>query len=103
MACRSISQLVSAFVGFLMTFALAVQTASANYPHMPEFGVDCTPCHFGQGGMYPVDGDCLSCHDGTAALEVVGHSSGTTTDKYGTWSMPCLSCHDGMYQQQFRA
>jgi hypothetical protein len=69
---------------------------------MPEFGVDCTDCHFAHGGTYPDDTDCLGCHDGLYALAVVGHSSATTSEKYGTWSMPCLTCHYGMYQWQFR-
>jgi hypothetical protein len=69
---------------------------------MPEFGVDCMDCHFAHGGTFPDDTDCLACHDGSFAPQVVGHSSDTTSDQYGSWSMPCSSCHNGMYQWQFR-
>jgi hypothetical protein len=96
------ARLTAALVGLVATFALTTQPASSNYPHMPEFGVDCMSCHFGHGGTYPDDTDCLGCHDGSAAPEVLGHSSATTSDKYGTWSIPCVTCHNGMYQWQFR-
>lgn len=96
------ARLVAAFLTLLATYALTLDSASANYPHMPEFGVDCAACHFGHGGTYPDDTDCLGCHDGSFAPQVVGHSSDTTSNKYGTWSMSCTTCHNGMYQWQFR-
>ena len=97
----SIALLIALFMGILMTSTLGVSPASANYPHLPEFGVDCTPCHFGSGGTYPNDTDCLTCHDGSASIEVVGHSSATTSEKYGTWNIECTTCHTGMYQYQY--
>ncbi len=99
---RPATLLTIAFLGLLVASVLAVQPASANYPHLPEFGVDCVGCHFGHGGMFPDDTDCLVCHDGIFAPEVVGHSSDTTSEQYGTWSIDCTTCHNGMYQWQFR-
>ncbi len=102
------ARLAIAFMGLLAVLALTIQPANANYPHLPEFGVDCSACHMtahSGGAMWPVDADCLECHDGSLEPDIpmaLGHSSDTTSDQYGTWSIDCLTCHDGMYQWQFR-
>ncbi len=41
------ARLIVALMGFLAASALTIQTANANFPHMPEFGVDCFDCHMG--------------------------------------------------------
>jgi hypothetical protein len=102
MTAPSTARTAAAIIGMLAISALTLQSASANYPHLPEFGVACESCHFASGGTYPNDTDCLGCHDGSFGPMVVGHSSDTTSNKYGSWHMNCMDCHNGMYQWQFR-
>jgi hypothetical protein len=91
MTTYSSARLTAALMGLLATSALTLQPASANYPHLVGPGVDCTDCHWAHGGgIWPDDTTCLVCHDGLFAPEVVGHSSQTTSDQYGMWSIPCL-------------
>lgn len=87
-----------------------------DYPHNFVQNASCNTgtCHSAYGGGAGPDyklGDisCLFCHDGTdpagslTAPTVVGHSSATTSTKYGTWAMKCIDCHHEHLQAQYWA
>lgn len=89
------------------------------YPHSTASNVTCSSCH----SVYsdeprlippallhePASLDdtklnqlCLSCHDDTVAPQVATHSSLTTDNGYGDWSIECVGCHAPHDQPQFR-
>jgi len=85
-----------------------------DYPHNYVQNASCNTgtCHSAYGGGAGPDyklGDisCLFCHDDTdpagslTAPTVAGHSSATTSTKYGTWSVNCIDCHHEHLQMQY--
>ena len=69
----------------------------------------CTSCHdmsaFDQPNLIPGGSEivyediCLGCHDGSEARMMPGHSSATTSTKYGSWTVGCPVCHNQHTQE----
>jgi len=82
-------------------------------PHNMAYNISCLSCHVahkaGTAGFLltntaaTIDNLCQSCHNGTIADFVEGHSSTTTTAKYGTWHRSCTNCHNPHSQEQWRS
>jgi len=96
---------------------LVVSAYPLNYPHNEVNGISCSTCHYEHGGQpilmppwtagqpqniddTPTNTLCWSCHNDLTAPYVRTHSSLTTDDDYGDWSMECRTCHNP-HQQQF--
>ena len=66
--------------------------------HNDSNSIACSDCH---RDNFPFDDICLWCHTNDtgggyskmSAPKVLGHSSTTTSGKYGTWSTLCKDCH----------
>jgi len=114
------TSLVNSMALFLTTLVVVSLWASPSvaedndYPHNYVQNASCNTgtCHSAYGGGAGPDyklGDisCLFCHDDSdptgslPAPTVVGHSSATTSTKYGTWAMKCIDCHHEHLQAQY--
>lgn len=98
----------------------AVGGAEAFYPHASVNGIACPSCHVpfeGVGSHWlpawtvhtPVNSDdtqfnslCWSCHNDVLAPRMETHSSLSTDNRYGNWSMECRTCHWPHHEPQFR-
>jgi predicted CXXCH cytochrome family protein len=97
----------------------AIQADTLDYPHTGANNIGCDSCHFIYGGEpsllppwtshTPQDIDdtqyntlCWSCHNGLDFIYVRTHSSLSTDNSYGDWSVECRTCHNPHYQKQFR-
>ena len=105
-------------VGVLLTCsAIAAGVArGADYPHNDTNDIGCESCHYLRDGNLPpwsghvpqniddtaTNNLCWSCHNDLQAPYVRTHSSLSTGNKYGDWSMPCTVCHDQHKQAQCR-
>jgi hypothetical protein len=99
---------------------IAIQASALDYPHSGANIITCDSCHFIYGGEpsllppwtshVPQDIDdtqynmlCWSCHNGLDVLSFVRtHSSLTTDNSYGNWSIECRTCHNPHKQEQFK-
>ncbi len=112
-------------VGLRILLAGALLTCSAiaagiargaDYPHNDTNDIGCESCHYLRDGNLPpwsghvpqniddtaTNNLCWSCHNDLQAPYVRTHSSLSTGNKYGDWSMPCTVCHDQHKQAQCR-
>lgn len=111
-------------VGILLvsTF-LSVPASSLDYhyyPHLNANGIGCLSCHFMDSDLpyllpewlvhEPQDNDdtvsnnlCRHCHNDLEAPFVRTHSSITTDERYGAWSIGCATCHDPHRHEQYSA
>ena len=105
----------------LFIVMLPLAAYATDPPHNMSYGISClsnpqnniTGCHVahnaGTAGFLltntaaTIDNLCQSCHNGTIAEFVKGHSSTTTTTKYGTWNKACTDCHSPHQQYQWRS
>ncbi|NTW99883.1 MAG: hypothetical protein HGB35_08170, partial [Geobacteraceae bacterium] len=111
--CSALTLVALFFSGLLASRSVAEDN---DYPHNSVQNATCDTgtCHAAYGGGAGPDvssGDigCLFCHDGAAQAgsvpgpTAVGHSSATTSTKYGAWSMKCIDCHHEHLQAQYWA
>jgi hypothetical protein len=104
--------LIALLAGLIVTLAYA----ALDYPHTELNQISCLNCHQVHDGTdkllpphEPQDIDdtaannvCWSCHNDIEAPYVRTHSSLTTSNKYGDWSIECRTCHNPHHQRQFR-
>jgi hypothetical protein len=99
---------LSAFILTLILTLIAIDAYTLDYPGANS--ISCDSCHFIYGtepsllpewtAHTPQDNDdtqyntlCWSCHNDLDALYVRTHSSLSTDDSYGVWSVECRTCH----------
>jgi len=106
---------------FCLSFIVKAH-ATENWPHNGNSGIGCFSCHdlassepklLPPLGHTPVDLDdttantlCWGCHDGGTTPPkgpyVLTHSSLTTSNKYGDWTVECWVCHNQHLQDQVK-
>ncbi len=80
-------------------------SSQPDYPHNQGNNIICWDCHALWNIFDPdstADDLCLECHDGVQATNVVTHSSVTTSNGHGDWTIECTTCHMPHFQEQFR-
>ena len=111
--------LIVLLMGFiLMKAAVYADEVDLDYPHCSTYDIACLSCHYMFEDLYtlgwpdwvthePTDIDdtpynnlCRSCHNDVRAPDVKTHSSLTTDDVYGNWSIECRFCHEPHHQWQ---
>ena len=117
---RGFSRLSVIFLFFLILTPVFADQSGIDFPHNSMNGINCSKCH--ANPYSPPIGDhvppefvgtiddttwnnvCWSCHGETSPLPYTKtHSSLTTSDKYGPWSIECKTCHWPHHQMQMRA
>ena len=109
------------FLFFLLSSTHVLSQPTMDAPHNPQ---GCKSCHdmnaFDQPNLIPnpsaplpyapVDIDdsvynqiCNDCHLTGTATTAITHSSLTTSENYGVWSVGCSVCHNQHSQEQNRA
>ncbi|MEW6713766.1 MAG: CxxxxCH/CxxCH domain-containing protein [Nitrospirota bacterium] len=107
------------FILFLLLLVPDVSEAARDYPHNKAETIECLSCHYVAGATQPswathvpVDIDdsklnnlCWSCHTQTPGDPPFAktHSSLTTDNSHGDWSIECRTCHDPHRQKQTSA
>ncbi len=99
----------------LILNVIAISVYALDYPHTGVNSIACSSCHFVHGPApewythVPEDIDdtpynnlCKSCHDDITAPYKRTHSSLTTDNDYGNWTVECRVCHDPHQQKQIR-
>ncbi|OGW12475.1 MAG: hypothetical protein A3G93_15375 [Nitrospinae bacterium RIFCSPLOWO2_12_FULL_45_22] len=113
--------IIKALIPLLVLSLIAILAYALDYPHNAINTIGCNNCHdvHGEGALedlFPswmpynpqnIDDTlsntlCWSCHNDLEAPYVRTHSSLTTSDKYGAWSLECRTCHNPHLQEQFR-
>ncbi len=106
----------------LLLLAFVNANATEDWPHNANSGIGCRSCHNLYAntpnflpprdiGYVPADIDdtitntlCYGCHNGGTtppdAPRVLTHSSVTTSNKYGNWTVECWVCHNQHLQDQ---
>ena len=108
------------FTGTLLCcLSAAPLLAGLDAPHNSAEGLGCLSCHDMTSTLpklmpswiahSPTSIDdtlfnsmCWSCHNDSRAPYVKTHSSLTTSDRYGDWTVECWVCHNLHIQQQLR-
>ena len=110
---------LKALILALILNLIAIQADTLDYPHSGANIITCDSCHFIYGGEpsllppwtahIPQDIDdtqynmlCWSCHNGLDYPFVRSHSSLSTDNGYGDWSVECRTCHNPHKQEQFK-
>ena len=118
---RKRNVIIKALVMVLVLSLIAIFAYALDYPHNAINTIGCNNCHDVHGedaeeNLFPpwieynpqnIDDTrsntlCWHCHNGMVAPYVRTHSSLTTSDKYGDWSIECRTCHNPHLQEQFR-
>jgi len=101
---------------FLIAAPVYADELGIDYPHCSTYDIGCSYCHYMFDGSWPdwvtsggedIDDTpynnlCWSCHNDVIAPEVDAHSSLTTSEQYGVWSIECRTCHWPHHQKQLR-
>lgn len=85
------------------------------YPHSATYAIGCESCHYAYNPALPPDWAtfvpqtiddtlynnlCWNCHNDITAPYVKTHSSLSTDNTYGTWTVECRVCHEPHIQTQ---
>ncbi|GAB4343563.1 MAG: hypothetical protein Kow0089_19430 [Desulfobulbaceae bacterium] len=101
---------------FCLPATSSAQSATMDAPHDPQGCLSChdmtafsEPAMIPSGGHTPLDMDdslfnnvCWGCHNGAIEPAMGVHSSLTTSNKYGNWTVGCSVCHNQHRQEQNR-
>lgn len=101
----------------VLLIVFTLNAFALDYPHHEINNIGCDSCHFIYGtepSLLPEWTDhlpqhiddtqyntlCWSCHNDTDAPYVRTHSSRSTDNSYGNWTVECRVCHNPHYQKQ---
>ncbi|MEW6218942.1 MAG: choice-of-anchor Q domain-containing protein [Thermodesulfobacteriota bacterium] len=96
---------------FFLVHPAAADQNGVDYPHCSLTNATCDACHYMVtdnpppawiAADAPYDALCEVCHNDLLRTTLETHSSATTSDQYGTWSIECRTCHWPHHQKQLR-